>query len=147
MAPKAPKRDEGFETFGDEVGDVDFGPGSTQELNSSHEGFHEDDTIHEPIRMERMLAYNDLVSQGWGTPSVPAGISITGTGIDENRLRRLSREAGQNSRLGLADVAYIVGAIILGLGLGFTILVWMWPEMGHNAAPKESIDLHAVDGG
>jgi serine/threonine protein kinase len=144
----SPRREDNFEPFTEEVGDVDFGPGSTLELSSSHETFREDDTIQEPIRMERMLAYNDLVSQGWGTPSVPSEIRITGTGIDENRLRRLSHQAGQNSRLGWTDAAYIVGAIILGLGLGFTILMKVWPEqMGHEPAPKENIDLHAVDGG
>jgi len=60
-----------------------------EELGESTEG----DTIHEPIQMERVLAYRDLVSGSWDKDPVPSEVSISSTGIDEHRLRRLSQMA------------------------------------------------------
>lgn len=113
--------------------------------------YAEEETVHEPVRMERMLAPKDMVSNGWTTPvsSTPRsteGVSISGGGIDDNRLRRLSQLVDKVNRSIWIDVVTLVVAVLIGVGVGFAFLRIFFPELlSHkSASTSKSFDIRAL---
>ncbi len=90
---------------------------------------YQEDTIHEPVKMEQMLAYKDLVSGTWENPLIPREVSITGSTIDEERLKRLSKIAENVNRSIWIDVILSVFAVMIGIGIGFAALRMAWPGL------------------
>lgn len=90
----------------------------------------EDDTLQEPIRMERVLAYQDMVSEGWTeTKPIPARpVTVGRGGIDDVRLRNLSEVVDRMNRSIWVDVLTLVLIVLVGVGVGFTLLRIFIPE-------------------
>jgi len=103
----------------------------------------ENDTLHEPIKMERVLAYQDLVSEGWtGTRPIPARPVTLGRGaIDDVRLRNLSEVVDRMNRSIWVDVLTLVLIVLVGVGVGFTLLRIFIPP----AAPTVSSPVSAAE--
>ena len=84
----------------------------------------------EPARVDRVLAYDDLVSGGWQDAGGPAkGIQISQAGIDSSRMRKLSEMADQRQRSVLADLMTLIVAIVFGVGIGFGVLKVFFPDV------------------
>lgn len=99
-------------------------------------GTTDDDTLQEPIKMERVLAYQDLVSEGWTeAKSIPARpVTLGRGGIDDVRLRNLSQVVDRMNRSIWVDVLTLVLIVLVGVGVGFTLLKIFVPEAPGAAA-------------
>ncbi len=99
----------------------------------------EDDTIQEPIKMERVLAYQDMVSEGWTeTKPIPARPVHLGQGaIDGVRLRNLSEVVDRMNRSIWVDVLTLVLIVLVGVGVGFTLLRIFVPDGFRSATPTQ----------
>jgi len=102
--------------------------------------YHEEETIHEPIRMERVLAYTDLVSGGTTSTSVPSEVTMTGGGIDDSRIRRLNQLVEGDGRTIWIEILTLVCAVLIGVGVGFLFLRVFVPDLfsGRPASSAQS---------
>jgi serine/threonine protein kinase len=103
----------------------------------------EEDTLHEPIKMERVLAYQDLVSEGWTeTKPIPARpVTVGRVGIDDVRLRTLSEVVDRMNRSIWVDVLTLVLIVLVGVGVGFTLLKIFIPDI----RPEASSTIQATE--
>lgn len=103
------------------------------------------DTIHEPIRMERVLAYKDMVSGSWDASPLPSEVSISSGGLDEQRIRRLSRMAETVHTSIWVDIVISVVAIFIGVGVGFALLRMVFPGMGQGTPAGAVTQMESVE--
>jgi len=96
-----------------------------------------EDTIHEPVKMEKMLVYKDLVSGTWENPLVPKEVNIPTSSLDEQRIKRLSQFAENVNRSIWLDVATSIVAIIIGVGVGIAVLRVIKPGWFDRHAVQE----------
>ncbi len=123
--------------------------GGTQVINqeivdiAAHYG--EEETVHEPIRMEPMLNYKDMVSEGWNSVTSTQEVKIGGGRIDDNRLKRLSQIVDKVNRSIWIDVVTLVVAVLIGVGVGFAFLRVFFPDLLSNK-PKaiRTLDVKAL---
>ena len=112
---------------------------------SAENGFAEGDTIHEPVRMERMLAYNDLVSGGWrAAQPLPREVRLSNSSFDHQRIKRLSQLAENVNRTVWLDVVTSVVAIVIGVGVGFAILRMVAPSFFKPSSPGKAVSEERV---
>lgn len=116
--------------------------GST-EINDIAQQYQDDerDTLHEPIRMERMLSHSALVPDSWDQDSkVPPVIRISSGGIDPNRMRKLSQSVDTGVRSLWVDVVTLLVAIVIGIGIGFALLKVFLPQLLSRGVSVSTID-------
>lgn len=99
----------------------------------------ESDTMRQPLRLESVLSYADLVSrgaQGNGPTQIQPvanrlpGVSVAEGGIDRMRLRTLSQSLGEVQRSGwVVDFVLVAVAAIIGVGVGVAGLFLWKPEL------------------
>lgn len=110
--------------------------------DSNEAGFllDEDRTIHDPMKMERVLAYEDVLSKGWDEQAANAS-------VDQGR-RRGEDRAVSNPQFREAsivrslwvDVVMLVLAVVLGVGLGFVALRTIFPDIMSRRSPQ-AVDI------
>lgn len=107
--------------------------------------YGEEETVHEPVRMERVLAYKDMVSEGWNSVSSTQEVRIAGGRIDDNRLKRLSQIVDKVNRSIWIDVVTLVVAVLIGVGVGFAFLRVFFPELlSHKPTAIRTLDVKAL---
>lgn len=95
--------------------------------------YQEEETIHEPIRMERVLMPRSN-SQSGSWNEIPSEIQNTkivlnSSTIDSNRVQKLSQLMHKASRSVWVDVLILLMAVTIGIGAGFALLKFCWPEL------------------
>lgn len=110
-------------------------------------------TIHEPLRMERVLSHTNAISDTWDSEFAPHEVRIPqGGGIDTQRMRKLSKQAetSGNGRLFWLDVLTLVVAIVIGIGVGFAMLNIFAPHLlrdipgeADETGPMAEVKIHA----
>lgn len=83
----------------------------------------------EPVKMERMLTYKDLVLSGWEESPVPSEVNISRSGIDENRIRKLSELVDSVNQSWWMDVVLWIVAAVIAVGVSFSLLMFFAPEL------------------
>lgn len=123
--------------------------GGTQVINqeivdiAAHYG--EEETVHEPVRMERVLNYKDMVSEGWNSVTSTQEVRIGAGRIDDNRLKRLSQIVDKVNRSIWVDVVTLVVAVLIGVGVGFAFLRVFFPELlSHKPTAIRTLDVKAL---
>ncbi|MCO6432200.1 MAG: serine/threonine protein kinase [Deltaproteobacteria bacterium] len=110
--------------------------GMTHVLNSEiadiASNYETDDTIHEPMRMERVLSRHESMPEGWSRPSTGSRVNISAAGIDTSRVQKLSQIVHQASRSIWVDILILLVAVTIGVGAGFALLRFCWPELMQN---------------
>jgi serine/threonine protein kinase len=95
--------------------------------------YNDEETIHEPIRMERVLMPRSNSGSGsWN--EIPSEIQnnkivLNSSTIDANRVQRLSHLVHKASRSVWVDVLILLMAVTIGIGAGFALLKFCWPEL------------------
>lgn len=116
-----------------------------QEIVDIASQYGEDETVHEPVRMERMLAYKDMVSEGWNSVTSTQEVRIAGGRIDDNRLKRLSQIVDKVNRSIWIDVVTLVVAVLIGVGVGFAFLRVFFPDLlSHKPQAIRLLDVKAL---
>lgn len=90
--------------------------GTAEQVESEGLGAGGDDTLVEPVRMERVLAYPDMGSGG-APQALPREVNISGA-FDENRFRRLHEMAGVGGKSMWLEMVVLVVAVLIGIGVG-----------------------------
>lgn len=116
-----------------------------QEIVDIAAQYGEEETVHEPVRMEPMLTYKDMVSEGWNSVSSTQEVRIGAGRIDDNRLKRLSQIVDKVNRSIWIDVVTLVVAVLIGVGVGFAFLQVFFPELLSNKpTPIRTLDVRAL---
>ena len=81
---------------------------------------------HQPMKMESVLAYKDLVSTGWKAQPSPSGIKV---GLEDgDKLKRLSNIVSTASKSSFFDYAVLALSVIMGIILAFMIINYYFPK-------------------
>lgn len=116
-----------------------------QEIVDIASQYGDEETVHEPVRMERMLAYKDMVSEGWNSVTSTQEVRIAGGRIDDNRLKRLSQIVDKVNRSIWIDVVTLVVAVLIGVGVGFAFLRVFFPDLlSHKPPAIRTLDVKAL---
>lgn len=94
----------------------------------------EDETIHEPLRMESVLSSGSASGQ-----SAPYQIRVGQGGLDGSRIRTLSQSIGDFQRSSwVVDALMVFCAVLLAFGVGLFALNYLWPDLfrGHEQVPN-----------
>jgi serine/threonine protein kinase len=137
-APIAPKIPSGFPTAANAVGKniatdqtLQINLDGTQILNPEvsqlAKQFSEEDTIHEPIKMERVLNFGDIATSANRSPAVPTEVSLGGH-YDDSRMKRLNRMVEGESRTLWFEIVVLLSAILIGVGVGVFCLKMFFPQ-------------------
>ncbi|MCB0311229.1 MAG: serine/threonine protein kinase [Bdellovibrionales bacterium] len=107
----------------------------------------EEDTIHEPVQMEQVLSTSIAQQDHWATQrEVPLEVHLTSGGLDQQRMQRLSQLAENVNRSIWLDVVTSLVAVIIGVGVGVTLLRLYDPNMFSSSdTGQEYIDEERVD--
>lgn len=97
-----------------------------------------DGTQHEPVRMESVLGYSNLIADTWNRPISPSDLRIESRAIDANKLQRLSRQVSMVGRSVWVDVITALVAVLIGIGVGFAVLKMFAPHL-FGGAPSVSV--------
>lgn len=109
-------------------------PRGTQVISSdlarSSDAFErEEDTIFQPEKMEQMLSRSRGAAEK-DQDGTPTAVSLGGGGvIDHDRMRRLSMYAEREKQSSFLDYVTIVAAVVIGLGVGFAIVKFFFPQL------------------
>ncbi|MBN8548662.1 MAG: serine/threonine protein kinase [Deltaproteobacteria bacterium] len=116
-----------------------------QEIVDIASQYGDEETVHEPVRMERMLAYKDMVSEGWNSVTSTQEVNISHGRIDDNRLKRLSQIVDKVNRSIWIDVVTLVVAVLIGVGVGFAFLKLFFPDLlSHKPPAIRTLDVKAL---
>lgn len=104
--------------------------------------YQDDETIHEPIRMERVLVPRNSAGSWQDIPTDihNSKVVLNSSTIDTKRVQKLSELVHQASRSVWFDVLILLFAVTIGVGAGFALLNFCWPElMGQQIVVEENI--------
>lgn len=103
-------------------------------------------TLQEPVRMERVLNYTDMVSSSYSSATVPTEVRVTGGGIDDSRIKRLTQLVEGDSKAVWIEIATVVIAGLIGVGLGVLCLRVFFPEIwGGGSSPVKEQRLEDLE--
>jgi serine/threonine protein kinase len=116
-----------------------------QEIVDIAAHYGNEETGNESVQMEPMLAYKDMVSEGWNSVTSTHEVRIGGGRIDDNRLKRLSQIVDKVNRSIWIDVVTLVVAVLIGVGVGFAFLRVFFPDLlSHKPTPIRTLDVKAL---
>jgi len=110
--------------------------------------YQDDDTLDEPIRMERMLVYSDLMSGGgFNNRAESFGVNVMSGGIDNDRLRNLSQLVDNVQRSIWVDVLLLLVTFLLTIGVAFAFYRIFSPDVvtGELELSVERVVTESVD--
>jgi hypothetical protein len=114
----------------------------SQQVSQMADGYREAATIHEPMRMERILSSAEGSPMGFSGPA--NSISMTGGGLDERRLRRLSAQVEVTRSTFWIELITLVVAVLIGVGVGFAFLKLFVPDLFQHRGGRDSHSLSST---
>jgi len=117
------------------------------QLSDVSSDFEDDDTLSEPMRMERMLVYSDLMSGGGpDNRSGSFGVNVMSGGIDNDRLRNLSQLVENVQRSLWVDIVLLLVTVMLTIGVAFAFSRIFFPEwMGGERVHVEQVTAGEIE--
>lgn len=103
--------------------------------------YQEVETLHEPVRMERVLAYTDLVTNSYSSSTVPTEVKVSSGGLDPQSIRRLAKLAEGESRTFWFEVFTLVLAVLVGVLVGFVFLRVLVPDLMPMRSTSSAVEL------
>jgi len=101
-------------------------------------------TIHEPVRMESVLGYSNLITDTWNRPVSAGDLRLGASAVDTGKLQRLSRQVNMVGRSVWVDILTGLVAMLIGIGVGFAVLKIFAPHLlGRLPAAPGSVDISA----
>ncbi|RIL05979.1 MAG: hypothetical protein DCC75_11240, partial [Proteobacteria bacterium] len=91
--------------------------------------FEEEDTIQEPLRMERVLTYSNLGDDTWDNDFKPPEVKISAGAIDSDRMRHLSQSVEGFGRAIWIDIVTGGIAILVGVAITLVLLKMLAPQL------------------
>jgi serine/threonine protein kinase len=107
-----------------------YGGGAAEQIHPAFADESNSGTMRQPLKMESVLSYSDLVSKGSSVVRAPNRISVGEGGLDKGRIRTLSASVGELQRSGwFVDIVLVAVAALIGVGVGVAGLFLWKPEL------------------
>lgn len=107
-----------------------YGAVSAEQIHPAFADESNSGTMRQPLKMESVLSYSDLVSKGSSVVRAPNRISVGEGGLDKGRIRTLSASVGELQRSGwFVDIMLVAVAALIGVGVGVAGLFLWKPEL------------------
>lgn len=99
----------------------------------------EEDTLHEPFKMESVLSQmpEDPNSRNTSIMQIPDSAPLVREGIDSRRIRALTQGVAEYEKPLWIDLVTLVVAVAIGLGVGLALISIFWPSL---FSPKNVIE-------